>query len=142
METTAITTYEEGGLIADLTTATQSFCSMKATNDKERTALFKIMNNPDFRLKDMINMELSVKDIYCEVVKCVNKNTGEVTAAPRIVLIDKDNKGYQCVSVGIYSAVKKLITIFGEPTWTKPINIIVKSINKDDRSILTFEVKN
>lgn len=141
METTAITTYEEGGLIADLTTATQSFCSMVANTDKEKAALFKVMNNPEGRLKDMINMDIEVKDVYCEAVQCVNKETGELTTAPRIVLIDKDNKGYQCVSVGIYSALKKLFLIYGQPTWKTPITLTIKSINKGDRSILTFEVK-
>lgn len=102
METTAITTYEEGGLIADLTTATQSFCSMVANTDKEKAALFKVMNNPEGRLKDMINMDIEVKDVYCEAVQCVNKETGELTTRQELFLSIKIIRGisvYPLVSI-------------------------------------------
>jgi hypothetical protein len=56
------------------------------------------------------------------------------------VLLDKDHKGYQCVSVGIFGAVKKLFQSFGLPTWTTPINIKVRTITKGTNKILTLEV--
>lgn len=128
-------------LVADLTSADMSYCSMAPKNDAEKRALFKAMNNPDGRIADCINMDIKVKDIYVEKVNCINKETGEVSLCPRIVLIDTDGKSYQCVSIGMYSAIKKLIRLYGQPTWDKGITITIKQIKKSDRSILTFDIK-
>lgn len=95
-------------LVADLTSADMSYCSMVPKNDAEKKALFKAMNNPDGRIADCINMDIKVKDIYVEKVNCINRETGEVSVCPRIVFIDTDGKSYQCVSIGMYSAVKKI----------------------------------
>lgn len=117
------------------------YCSFNATTPEERAQLFEIMNNPAERLADNINKTIYVKDVYCEIVDCVNEETGEVTKAPRVVLIDKDNVGYQAVSTGIFSAVKKLFMIYGQPTWEKPIPIEIKQIKKGKKSLLTFNIK-
>ena len=75
-----------------------------------------------------------------EVVNCTNEETGEITTCPRIVIIDKDNKSYQAVSIGIYSALKKVIQVFGAPTWTTPVALEVKQITKGNRKMLTLNV--
>ena len=117
------------------------YCSFEATTPEEKAQLFEIMNNPAERLADNINKTIYVKDVYCEIVDCVNEETGEVSKAPRVVLIDKDNVGYQAVSTGIFSAVKKLFMIYGTPTWEKPIPIEIKQIKKGKKSLLTFNIK-
>lgn len=117
------------------------YCSFNATTPEEKAQLFEIMNNPAERLADNINKTIYVKDVYCEIVDCVNEETGEVTKAPRVVLIDKNNVGYQAVSTGIFSAVKKLFMIYGQPTWEKPIPIEIKQIKKGKKSLLTFNIK-
>ena len=117
------------------------YCSFNATTPEEKAQLFEIMNNPAERLADNINKTIYVKDVYCEIVDCVNEETGEVTKAPRVVLIDKNNVGYQAVSTGIFSAVKKLFMIYGQPTWENPIAIEIKQIKKGKKSLLTFNIK-
>ena len=132
---------DEGfNLIADLTTAKTQYCSMVTDTDESKQKLFNAMNNPDKRIADMINMPIAVRDIYIEVVNCTNQETGEVTVCPRIVLIDDKGVSYQAVSIGIYSAVKKLIQVYGEPSWEKPVKVIVKNITKGDRKMLTLNV--
>ena len=117
------------------------YCSFDATTPEEKAQLFENMNNPAERLADNINKTIYVKDVYCEIVDCVNEETGEVTKAPRVVLIDKNNVGYQAVSTGIFSAVKKLFMIYGQPTWENPIPIEIKQIKKGKKSLLTFNIK-
>lgn len=128
-------------LIADLTSRTTQYCSMTATTEEEKAQLFNATNNPEFRLGDMINTVISVKDVFVEAVECTNRETGECTACPRIVLIDVDGKGYACVSLGIFSAIKKLFGIYGEPrTWKTPLKVVVKQVTKGDRKMLTLNV--
>lgn len=134
--------FEDEGfnLIADLTTAKTQFCSMVADSDEAKAKLFNAMNNPDFRIADKINMVIPAKDLYIEVVNCTNTETGEVTACPRIVIIDDKGKSYQAVSIGIYSALKKVIQVYGAPSWEKPIKLEVKQITKGERKMLTLNV--
>lgn len=128
--------------VVDLTSRTTQYCSMVANTPKEQAALFNAMNNPEFRLADCINETIKVKDVFVEVVNCANEDTGEVVACPRIVLIDSNNKGYQCVSVGIFSALKKLFGVYGEPSkWKSPINLKVKQITKGKKQMLTLNVE-
>lgn len=132
---------DEGFNIAlDMTTAKTQFTSVVATTDEEKASLFNAMNNPDKRLADCINMTIKAKDLYIEVVNCTNEETGEVTACPRIVIIDDKGVSYQCVSVGIYSALKKLIQVYGAPTWETPLKLAVKQISKGNRKMLTLDV--
>lgn len=129
-------------MVADLTTRRVSYCSLTAETAEEKTTLYNAMNNPQNRVKDCINETIALKDVFVEVVHCVNRETGESVAAPRVVFIDDNGIGYQCVSTGVFSALKKLFAVFGEPrTWEKPVNIKIKQLNRGtDKSILTFDV--
>ena len=123
-----------------MSTAKTQFTSMVATTNEEKAKLYNAMNNPDERISDNINKQIKAKDLYVEVVNCTNTETGEVTACPRIVIIDDKGKSYQAVSIGIYSALKKIIQVYGAPTWETPINLEVKQITKGDRKMLTLNV--
>ena len=129
-------------MVADLTTRRVSYCSLTAETAEEKTTLYNAMNNPQNRVKDCINETIALKDVFVEVVHCVNRETGESVAAPRVVFIDDNGIGYQCVSTGVFSALKKLFAVFGEPrTWDRPVNIKIKQLNRGtDKSILTFDV--
>ena len=86
-------------------------------------------------------MTINVKHVFCEVVTCVNRETGETNMCPRIVLIDTDGVGYQAVSLGVFSALKKIFAIKGSPTtWKKPVKLQVVQITKGDRKLLTFNM--
>lgn len=128
--------------IADLTTRQISYCSLVPKTDDEKAALYNAQNNTPNRLKDCIGEIIKVRHIYVEAVRLTNRETGEITTAPRIVLIGEDMNSYQCVSIGIYSAIRKIFGIYGTPeTWQKPLPLKVKLINKSaDRSILTLDI--
>ena len=107
----------------------------------ERKVQFCSMNNPEERIGDCINKVLNVRHIYCEIVTCINRETGESNLCPRVVLIDDNGKGYQAVSLGVFSALKKIFSIKGNPaTWKKPVKLEVKQITKGDRKLLTFNM--
>lgn len=127
-------------IYVDMTSRQTSFSSLSATTDEEKADLFNAINNPEKRLADCINMKINAKDLFIEVVDCTNEETGEVTACPRIVIIDDQGVSYQAVSLGIYSALKKVIQIFGTPTWANPITLEVKQVTKGTRKMLTINI--
>lgn len=130
----------EDNFIRDLSDESDSFCSFPAETREEKAKLFSVMNNPEHRIGDCINTTINVVDIYCEVVTVKDEN-GESSKCPRVVLIDEEGKGYQAVSLGIFSAVKKLIKAFGWPTWVEPIPVKVVQVSKGKNKMLTFDVQ-
>jgi len=118
------------------------YCSLNATDDKEKAVVFNASSNPDYQLSDMIGKVINLKHIYVEEVEITNEETGEVNTAPRVVLIDSKNKSYGCVSVGIFNSIRRLLLTFGDPEeWVKPIPVLIsqKKIN-GNKNILILSV--
>lgn len=127
---------------------TNYYCSLTPKNEDEARILFNASTNPDFKIADCINQQIVVKNIYVENVE-IRKDgeekdgfiAEEIEIVPRVVLIDENNKSYQSVSKGVFSAVAKLIKFFGEPqTWEKPITVTVKQISSKERKMLTLQL--
>ena len=143
MENKELVKYNEEGtnFIVNLKSASTSYCSLNVNTQKEKEHLFNIISSPTNRIANIINEIIELKDIYVETVELTKEETGETTFAPRTILIDKNGKSFECVSIGIFSALKKLFQIFGEPCiWEKPIKIKIKQIQQGTKSILTFSI--
>lgn len=143
MENKELVKYNEEGtnFIVNLKSASTSYCSLNANTQKEKEHLFNIISSPTDRIANIINEIIELKDIYVETVELTNEETEQISFAPRTILIDKNGKSFECVSIGIFSALKKLFQIFGEPCiWEKPIKIKIKQIQRGTKSILTFSI--
>ena len=119
-----------------------AYCSIVAESFDDKAKIFNAMSSPDERLRNHINEIIKIRDVYCEIVECVNKETSETSEAPRVVLIDTEGKSYQCVSSGIFNSLKRLFTVFGMPTWEKGVPCKVKQVSNGERQILTLVVAN
>lgn len=138
---TVSATVDETGITAQLTSRKQIFCSVSGGTAAEKAILFKAMNNPEKRIADCINQVINAKDVVAEMIEIAHQETGEFEIVPRIVIIDDKGVGYQAVSTGIFSAMKKLIAVYGPPTWQDPIKLKILQISRSkDRKILTFDV--
>lgn len=123
----------------ELTGENISFSSLTPGSMEEKAILFKAMNNPTARVSDMVNKEILIRDVYVEIVQVKNQE-GQESLQPRTVLIDTKGDSYQCVSTGIFSAVKKLIQVFGMPPWNDGLRVEVKQITRKERQLLTLDV--
>lgn len=139
---------------SELVGSNNFYTSLSSDDPKTRKVLFNAMTSPTAKLGDMIGKKIVLTDVFCESITMEKKDadgnpvlddeTGEPIRqnAPRIVLITKDGNSYQCVSTGIFNALQKLISIFGEPSWTDGIEVEVKQIQKTGkngvRNILTL----
>ena len=125
----------------DLTARTSSYSSLVANTPEEKAALFNLMNNPEKRLSECINMTIEAKDVIIETVECINEKTGEVTKVPRTIIVDKNGVGYQCASFGVFNALKKIFAVFGAPTWETPLPLVVMQITSKEHKIMTLNIK-
>lgn len=123
------------GLLSEV----RSYCSFTPKTRDESIIFANAMNNPTHRISDKINEVIFMKDVYIESLKMKQEATGEVVDVPRIVIFDYKGESYQAVSVGLYSALSKIIASFGRPTWEEPIAVKIKQLNRKERKMLTLE---
>lgn len=135
------------------TSAANNYCSFNPTTQAEKVKLFNAVMNPDERIKDHVNETILIKDFIVELVTLdkkddkgnpvVDDETGEVIQqeAPRIVILDDKGKSYTATSMGMFSALKRIVSIFGEPnTWEAPIKVKIKMISRGTRNMLNLEM--
>lgn len=119
---------------------TESYCSIKGDSREALVAMYNAINSPDHKLSDFVGKKLNIKDISIERVENMNDETGEMAANARVVLIDENGESYTCVSSGIYSAIKKLVAVFGEPTWEPALPVEVQNLStKKGRKTMTLK---
>ena len=126
-------------VLTDLNNA-ESYCSIKGDSREALVAMYNAINSPDHKLSDFVGKKLNIKDIAIERVENMNDETGEMAANARVVLIDENGESYTCVSSGIYSAIKKLVAVFGEPTWEPALPVEVQNLStKKGRKTMTLK---
>lgn len=126
-------------VLTDLNNA-ESYCSIKGDTREALVAMYNAINSPDHKLSDFVGKKLNIKDISIERVENMSDETGEMAANARVVLIDENGESYTCVSSGIYSAIKKLVAVFGEPTWEPALPVEVQNIStKKGRKTMTLK---
>lgn len=126
-------------VLYDLTNP-ESYCSIKGDSREALVAMYNAINSPDHKLSDFVGKKLNIKDISIERVDNMNDETGEMVANARVVLIDENGESYTCVSSGIYSAIKKLVSVFGEPTWEPALPVEVQNLStKKGRKTMTLK---
>ena len=126
-------------VLTDLNNA-ESYCSIKGDTREALVAMYNAINSPDHKLSDFVGKKLNIKDISIERVENMNDETGDMVANDRVVLIDENGESYTCVSSGIYSAIKKLVAVFGEPTWEPALPVEIQNLStKKGRKTMTLK---
>lgn len=116
-------------MIASLTSAQVSYCSMSSVTDAEKVAVYNAMSNAKERLTDHIGEEIDMRNVYIEAINCTNTETGETNTCPRIVIIDKNGVTYQAVSMGIFGSLRQIFQMFGDmATWNFALRVKVKQV--------------
>lgn len=126
-------------VLYDLNNA-ESYCSIKGDTREAKVAMYNAINSPGHKLSDFVGKKLNIKDISIERVENPSDETGEMVANARVVLIDENGESYTCVSSGIYSAIKKLVAVFGEPTWEPALPVEIQNLStKKGRKTMTLK---
>ena len=77
-------------------------------------------------IDENLGREINLINVIVLPVDLMDKRTGEISAAPRVILIDANGEAYHGTSVGLLTAVRNLFSALGEPyTWPEPLAIKV-----------------
>lgn len=108
------------------------YSSMNVQDHDQAVAFYNAVTNPTGKLKEHINETLNLVHVSVELIE-VKREDGSANIAPRIVLVTDAGESYSCVSVGVYSALKRIFSLFGTPdTWKNPLPIkpVLQAIKK------------
>lgn len=114
------------------------YSSLKTGTLEEKAIYYNAISDPEFRIADKVGEIINVKDIYIELIDMTNDETGEVNKAPRVILIDTDGHSYSCVSMGIFNSLRRLVQVFGAPTWEQGLAVKVKQIAVNKNRVFTL----
>lgn len=76
-------------------------------------------------LGDNLNKTINLVDYVITVVTLLNKETGEVNDAPRIVLVDQDGSAYHATSLGLLTSLRNIRLAIGTLWGERPVPVQV-----------------
>lgn len=117
------------------------YTSLDKDNERHKRIIMRCVGDCDHRLKDCINMELQITDVFAHRVELTNEQTGEVTVAPRCVIITVQGETVECVSEGVYRDLSMLMWLYGKPPWSTPLLVSPKLVQLDGgRNLLKLKL--
>lgn len=116
---------------------TNQFVSFRAEDMKSKVRLFNAMNQPKYKVSDMINKKIKLKDVIMMNVTMEGED-GEQDTGIRSVLIDADGNAYNATSNGIFSSLTNLYMIFGTLHFEEPLEILISQISTKRGSTLSI----
>ena len=116
---------------------TNQFVSFRAEDMKSKVRLFNAMNQPKYKVSDMINKKIKLKDVILMNVQMEGED-GEMDTGIRSVLIDADGNAYNATSNGIFSSLTNLYMIFGTLHFEDPLEIMISQIPTKRGSTLSI----
>lgn len=116
---------------------TNQFVSFRAEDMKSKVRLFNAMNQPKYKVSDMINKKIKLKDVILMNVTMEGED-GEQDTGIRSVLIDADGNAYNATSNGIFSSLTNLYMIFGSLHFEDPLEILISQIPTKRGSTLSI----
>ena len=116
---------------------TNQFVSFRAEDMKSKVRLFNAMNQPKYKVSDMINKKIKLKDVIRMNVTMEGED-GEQDTGIRSVLIDADGNAYNATSNGIFSSLTNLYMIFGTLHFEDPLEIMISQIPTKRGSTLSI----
>lgn len=101
-----------------------SYTDMDLSNMAVAKDFYNAVSQPDTSLKECVNIPIAMTHVSVEVCEMRSDLNGDVIA-PRVVIMDKDGKSYQAVSIGVYQSLKRIFALFGTPdTWSEPLTVV------------------
>lgn len=115
------------------------YCSKVLETVEDRKAFMEAIESADVLLQDVTGQEIILKDVYSEKRMITDEKTGEVRPKYRTILFDADGKTYATGAYGVYSSLKAIFFVHGEPaSWGDGLKVKVeeKKLDKGRTSLV------
>ena len=119
----------------------RTYCSKIAESEEEKKDLFNALETCDALLNDCVGQEIDIKDVYCEEREITDEETGEIKKKYRTILFDMNGQTFATGSYGIFNIMRKLMAIYGMPTWKNGLKVkVAKRPIGNGKSTLTLKL--
>ena len=116
----------------------RTYCSKITNSEEDKKDLFNALETCDALLNDCVGQEIDIKDVYCEEREIPDEN-GELHKKYRTILFDVNGQTYATGSYGVFNIMRKLMAIYGMPTWEKGLKVkVTKRPIGNGKSTLTL----
>lgn len=116
------------------------YSSLKADTFEGRIELLGAVTDAA-KISDNVGVPIALRHIVVQAVDLVDAQTGEVTTAPRVVLIDDKGQAFYGISEGLYRSVSTFIKLAGDPgDWPEPLKVVVTREGPSTRSYFTMKL--
>lgn len=118
------------------------YSSIKASSVEEKKKLYNALEKCDALLNDIVGTEINIKDFYVEerIVPEEDEDGNEKSVVKyRTILFDTEGKSYATGSYGVYNALRRIVMVYGTPTWNDGVLVKVeKKPIKNGKTQLTL----
>jgi hypothetical protein len=125
--------------IQGLNTGAAFYSSLAGAQDFATRKLVASALTSSVPLDENIGKTIALTNFIVQPVELV-QDDGSVNTAPRVILIDKDGKGYHATSIGMLTSIRNILASLGEPSsWPEPVNIQVVKVKANRGSFMTIK---
>lgn len=103
----------------------QTAYAVSVITKSDKVEMYNAMSNPTYKMGDFINTTIDIKNISITPVDVINDD-GEIVKLPRTVILTHDGDSYTATSVGIYTSIKNIVSIFGEELANGELKVTIK----------------
>lgn len=105
----------------------------------DKIKLYNLICNCEKNVNDILNTPKKIKAMYISKIRMAkNDNPKGYEDVPRIVFIFDDDSAVITFSIGVYIALKRLVSVFGEPPYN--FNCVFRQLEKNKVRIYTIDV--
>lgn len=115
--------------IQNLAAGQAAFLStIKGDDFATKVATIEAMTN-SVPVKENLNKTINVVNFIVQSVPMADRQTGELTDQPRIILLDADGTAYHAISGGLWRSVQNILGVLPHPSeWPAPLPLHIVSV--------------
>lgn len=107
--------------------------------EADKIKLYNLICNCEKNVNDILNTKQKIKAIYISKTRISKPDTPKgYEDCPRIVFIFEDDSAVITFSIGVYVALKRLVSVFGAPPYN--FYVIFKQLEKNKVRIYTIDI--
>lgn len=85
---------------------------------------------------------INLANFIVQNVELTSDETGEISEATRVILVDADGSAYHAISAGLVNSLQSVLGFLGHPaTWENPVPVkVVEKTGKGARRYMTLRI--
>lgn len=101
--------------------------TFEGDSELERIAAYNALSET-VSLRDFYGKPIAVTAVVAQTVQVTDPDSGEVSDAPRTVLVGADGTNYHSVSKGVLDSLRMIFRMIGVPSAARPITVVAREV--------------